>query len=308
MGMKLSNYYITWFIRYFAVYVVLHLICSIILTSQLTHIPFYIPFILFLLFDIVLIIQNFFIQVFLSRAKVGVVISLLFFVVQYVLSFISTNSDNPTQGVNLGLSVVPHAALIIAFQTIVYAESTQIEPTFGMSLNNYSIQIAIISFVLNILVYLVLTWYLDQVVPNEWGAKKHPLFCCFDKQITSYTEEEKEQRKKEQMMAEGYASTHEPIDDNLKILEKENKFIDIVGLRKEFNGGQTVSVENLTISMYNSQIFALLGHNGAGKTTTISMLTGMVDPTDGYISVLGETQLYAIRSMIGVCPQHDTLY
>jgi ATP-binding cassette subfamily A (ABC1) protein 3 len=39
--------------------------------------------------------------------------------------------------------------------------------------------------------------------------------------------------------------------------------------------------------MYNSQIFALLGHNGAGKTTTISMLTGMIEPTDGYISVLG---------------------
>jgi ABC-type multidrug transport system ATPase subunit len=60
-------------------------------------------------------------------------------------------------------------------------------------------------------------------------------------------------------------------------------------LRKEFNGGETVSVDNLTISMYNSQIFALLGHNGAGKTTTISMLTGMIEPTDGYISVLGET-------------------
>jgi ATP-binding cassette subfamily A (ABC1) protein 3 len=60
--------------------------------------------------------------------------------------------------------------------------------------------------------------------------------------------------------------------------------------------------------MYNSQIFALLGHNGAGKTTTISMLTGMIEPTDGYISVLGETELYKIRSMIGVCPQHDTLY
>lgn len=69
-----------------------------------------------------------------------------------------------------------------------------------------------------------------------------------------------------------------------------------------------MAVENLTISMYNSQIFALLGHNGAGKTTTISMLTGMIEPTDGYISVLGETELYKIRSMIGVCPQHDTLY
>ena len=35
--------------------------------------------------------------------------------------------------------------------------------------------------------------------------------------------------------------------------------------------------------MYNNQIFALLGHNGAGKTTTISMLTGLIAPTQGYI-------------------------
>jgi ATP-binding cassette subfamily A (ABC1) protein 3 len=81
-----------------------------------------------------------------------------------------------------------------------------------------------------------------------------------------------------------------------------------VALRKEFNGGEQVAVENLTISMYNNQIFALLGHNGAGKTTTISMLTGMIDSTDGYISMFGETKLESIRSMIGVCPQHDTLY
>lgn len=121
MGMKLSNYYFSWFIRYFAVYLILHLICSAIISRQLTHVPFYIPFVIFILFDIVLIIQNFFIQVFLSRAKIGVVISLLFFIIQYVLSFLSTNSDNPTIGVNAGLSVIPHAAFIIAFQTMIYA-------------------------------------------------------------------------------------------------------------------------------------------------------------------------------------------
>jgi ATP-binding cassette subfamily A (ABC1) protein 3 len=39
--------------------------------------------------------------------------------------------------------------------------------------------------------------------------------------------------------------------------------------------------------MYQGQIFALLGHNGAGKTTTISMITGMTDPTKGYLAVHG---------------------
>jgi hypothetical protein len=29
---------------------------------------------------------------------------------------------------------------------------------------------------INALVFLILGWYLDQVFPNEWGHKKHPLF------------------------------------------------------------------------------------------------------------------------------------
>lgn len=57
----------------------------------------------------------------------------------------------------------------------------------------------------------------------------------------------------------------------------------------------TLAVDNLTVSMYQGQIFALLGHNGAGKTTSISMLTGMVSPTDGYLSVLGQTDTHRIR-------------
>jgi hypothetical protein len=46
---------------------------------------------------------------------------LLFFLVQYIISFISTNSDNPTLGVNTAISIVPHVALILSFQTMFYA-------------------------------------------------------------------------------------------------------------------------------------------------------------------------------------------
>ena len=33
--------------------------------------------------------------------------------------------------------------------------------------------------------------------------------------------------------------------------------------------------------MYDSQIFAMLGHNGAGKSTLISMLTGLISKSRG---------------------------
>lgn len=50
--------------------------------------------------------------------------------------------------------------------------------------------------------------------------------------------------------------------------------IRIESLRKTFNGGKVVAVENVDLDIYEGNITALLGHNGAGKTTTMSMLTG----------------------------------
>lgn len=296
MGMTGFNYYFSWFVRYFAVGFVVHLLASFIIVGQLKNISFIVPFIVFILFDIVIILQSFFIQVFLTRAKIGVVIALLFFLVQYILSFLATNSDNPTIGVNGALSIVPHAAFVLAFQTMIYAEAYQITPTFSATINNYVIGYAVASCIINAIFYLILTWYLDQIVPNEWGAKRHPLFCCHS-DTSTLTPEEKDLRKREIQSQPGYAEQHEPVEEGLLTEERNNRAIEIVGLRKEFGTGdeKTIAVDNLTVSMYQGQIFALLGHNGAGKTTSISMLTGMVSPNDGYLSVLGQTETYKIR-------------
>ncbi len=51
---------------------------------------------------------------------------------------------------------------------------------------------------------------------------------------------------------------------------------------KEF--GSMKAVDNLTLYLYESEIFCLLGHNGAGKTTTISLLTGMISKSGGNVS------------------------
>lgn len=81
------------------------------------------------------------------------------------------------------------------------------------------------------------------------------------------------------------------------------------GLVKKF--GEKTAVGGTSMTMYNGQIFALLGHNGAGKTTTISMLTGLLEPTAGQASVFGIdifNDMDEMRKILGVCPQHDVLF
>jgi ATP-binding cassette subfamily A (ABC1) protein 3 len=83
----------------------------------------------------------------------------------------------------------------------------------------------------------------------------------------------------------------------------------VKGLVKKFGDKTAVAGTDLTI--YNGQIFALLGHNGAGKTTTLSMLTGLIEPDAGHAEVFGIdifNQMDEMRKNLGVCPQHDVLF
>jgi len=74
------------------------------------------------------------------------------------------------------------------------------------------------------------------------------------------------------------------VDANLKQQEIQNQTLDIRNLSKIYPNGKH-AITDLSLTMYQGQIFALLGHNGAGKTTTISILTGLIEATSGQASV-----------------------
>ena len=52
--------------------------------------------------------------------------------------------------------------------------------------------------------------------------------------------------------------------------------------------GETAVVSDLSFRLMGGEVLALLGPNGAGKTTTIKMLLGLVTPTSGRATVLGQ--------------------
>lgn len=68
--------------------------------------------------------------------------------------------------------------------------------------------------------------------------------------------------------------------------------------------GEFRAVDEMTLSVKNDEIIALLGHNGAGKTTAIYMLTGMLMPSGGDAVINGNSikrDTDAVRSSIGLC-------
>src|SRR3954469_24423380 len=51
--------------------------------------------------------------------------------------------------------------------------------------------------------------------------------------------------------------------------------------------GEIKAVDDISFEVKAGEIFAFLGPNGAGKSTTISMLTTMLRPTGGHLSLNG---------------------
>ncbi len=59
------------------------------------------------------------------------------------------------------------------------------------------------------------------------------------------------------------------------------------GLTKRF--GSTVAVDNLDLTIRRGEVLGFLGPNGSGKSTTVSMVLGLVTPTDGSIHIMGQS-------------------
>ncbi|WP_035853172.1 ABC transporter ATP-binding protein [Kitasatospora azatica] len=69
------------------------------------------------------------------------------------------------------------------------------------------------------------------------------------------------------------------------------------GLTKRFRGGQ-LAVDGLDLTVPRGSVFGFLGPNGSGKTTTIRMLMGLIAPTSGVATVLGQSMPQSVGSVL----------
>ncbi|HLT71458.1 MAG TPA: ATP-binding cassette domain-containing protein [Cyclobacteriaceae bacterium] len=74
------------------------------------------------------------------------------------------------------------------------------------------------------------------------------------------------------------------------------------------NFGRLCAVNNLNLTVGRGQVFGMLGPNGSGKTTTLGMLMGVINPTSGDFSWMGEPPSHHIRKKIGAVLEHPIFY
>lgn len=87
--------------------------------------------------------------------------------------------------------------------------------------------------------------------------------------------------------------------------------IDLQQVTKAYAKNKQKAVDNLTLKVEGGELFGFIGPNGAGKTTTIKLMTGILTPDEGSITMAGhrmnDDRLGAQR-LIGYVPDGNELY
>jgi putative ABC transport system ATP-binding protein len=73
-------------------------------------------------------------------------------------------------------------------------------------------------------------------------------------------------------------------------LSERDRAVSCRGLTKQFGEADTavLALRGIDLDVYPGQMTLLVGESGCGKTTLISIIAGLLDPTEGELTVLGE--------------------
>jgi ATP-binding cassette subfamily A (ABC1) protein 3 len=317
MGLSDSPYWISWFIYYFSVCLVISILCSILLTLALfPNSSWFYLFLYLFLYGMSLFSFSVLIASFLQRPRIACTLATLIHFLTYFMNLPIAGEDISIT-VKGAFSFIPNIAMSLATQSMARLESggqglrssTLNEESMG-----YQVSIAFSWWIIMFFVQLFLALYLDNVLPKEFGKTQHPCF-MFTKEYWFGVNRGKDaghEKLLEEVDEEldGTNRDFEGVPPNIRNQETTGDCMKVRHLKKTYPGGKK-AVNDLSLTMYKSQIFALLGHNGAGKTTTLSILTGLYPPTEGTASVFGLDmfgQVNEMRKNLGVCPQFDILF
>ncbi|CAK9883366.1 unnamed protein product [Sphagnum jensenii] len=321
MGLKPWVFTMSWLITYL---VCCFFLISLMVTALLSFTVFprsdpSILFLLFFLFTLSLIPFGFFLSVFFSKAKLAAIVApfVHFTAILPRYIFFQTSHAQAILGKS-ATSLLPPSAYTFGVDLVALYEGAG----YGLRWVNImedAFSMAWILFLLLVdsIVYAGLAWYLEQVLPSEYGAVQPPWFLFAPSYwqggvlgVAAGPSASYERLSDSIPGDEMVTMVQEEIEEPYLSTDGQLPAVHIEKLRKVFVGGK-IAVDELTLDLFEGHITALLGHNGAGKSTTMSMLTGLIRPTSGDAKIWGHSiqdNMQNIRRIIGVCPQQNVLF
>ncbi|XP_045490404.1 cholesterol transporter ABCA5 isoform X1 [Pieris rapae] len=317
MGLKDSVYWGSWFLIY-AVFVTILSIVSTVLLFTLKvfqHSSYVLIFLLMLLFGFTIITFAFMLTPFFDKARTAGILGSFAVNLMSGLYFIQVFVSNADSLAFWFVSLISSSCYALAMDKALVLDMQGVGVTWdnlwsagsGVPFGGSLIMMAV-----DTVLYGFAAYWLDAVVPSEYGIKQKPWFCLLP---SFWLGSRRGRVSAVHFHSNGDAAHNKDIEPVPKELE-DKEAIRIVGLQKSFRHcrkPEIKAIDGIDLSIYEGQITAVLGHNGAGKSTLFNILTGLTAPTAGTAYVYGldvrdPNDMHEIRQMTGVCPQQDVLF
>ncbi|CAG8683115.1 18808_t:CDS:2 [Gigaspora rosea] len=320
-------------------------------------------FITFILFGLSMVSFAFFITTFCRRARVAVLVGIFIFIIGLIFqSFVFSNSVvgyiwwSPSVDkigwiilmflpffnfgkLYLDLSMLTAGKLDQLTQTVipgpgfswndlynpipntylpVYGGIDNIRPTVPPPIQSWYFLLMNIGF------YYILTWYFDNIIPDEFGNYKNPFFFLtpgyygikfrrkFNLQswlnLTQKANRDNHTEEDEDIARERILAFDPTYECTVRICNLSKVYRNSLFIKSILD---KVAVNDLCLTLKEGKCLALLGQNGAGKSTSMNILSGLTPATSGDALLYGysvKNDMNQIRKIMGVCPQHDILF
>lgn len=279
-------------------------------------------FVFFWLFGVSSTALCYLLSVFFSRSKVASSLGSVLFIATFFPYFKVSDPTSTGKGWASLSSSVSFGLALDVFTTYEAANIGVTWASAGTSVNGYAVSSALWYMLGDTLLYMVLALYLAAVVPQEYGVPlpfTFPLTWAHDtlraimRGELTWSGSKVQDDSSTALMQDSSALTSTPATGpsfeepgpDLVELGRSGRSLAVRGVQKSFPtpDGVKLAVAGVDLDMYEGQIFALLGHNGAGKSTLISVLTGLIPPSQGDAWANGlslSTQLAELRKTMGV--------
>uniref|UniRef100_A0A663DNJ2 P-type phospholipid transporter n=1 Tax=Aquila chrysaetos chrysaetos TaxID=223781 RepID=A0A663DNJ2_AQUCH len=299
----------TWFLDSFVMMAVsTFLLTALIMSGQVLHYSSPLLFFLFLLtFTTATIMQCFLFSTFFSKANLAAACSGVIYFTLYLPHIVCfVWQDRMTVNLKILASLVSQVAFGFGTEYLSRYEEQGLGLQWGnirtspLEGDEYSFLFSIKMMLFDAFLYGILSWYLDNVFPGDYGLPQPWYFPVQESYWLG-----SRNPKAEKTATADVNTFFEPEPTGLI------PGVCIQNLVKIFANRPKPAIDGMNITFYEGQITAFLGHNGAGKTTTMSILTGLFPPTSGTVLIGGldiQTHMDSIRHRLGMCPQYNILF
>lgn len=331
MGMTDLAYFLSYFLQYIIINTVIAFFGAGILLGAFSYIGYVYLFALLWLYGMAIFGLVYFFQALMDKSSIAIILSILIYFIFYFVSsaVVAEDTENISK---MFISLLPPTALQLGFTVIARFEISFIalsSDNMKYQYNNYSVANMYLMLFIDTFVYILIGFYLENVLPQQYGTRKKLWFLCtknywcsskkksakvensaLKDQEVNHDESNHLSDKRIKKMGEEKSPSDDFQSEEMYLNKKQEGYLKIDQIRKTFDDGKK-ALNGVSFNLYKDEIFALLGHNGAGKSTLINILSGLFESSGGKAIYNGENILEnmdAFHKQIGICPQHDVLF